>query len=162
MHALVVVAHPDPNSLTHLIASRVGEGIAASGNSFEIADLAAERFDPRFGKSDIAVNLHQATPDADVIAEQGRIDRADDLVLVYPVERRFACRQRRIDDQVLALIEFLVERRQQSRARSEVIVDHGLGHRRLFRQPAERQRLGAFLPRNAPGDIEKLAMPLFP
>jgi NAD(P)H dehydrogenase (quinone) len=85
MHALVVVAHPDPNSLTHLIASRVGEGIAASGNSFEIADLAAERFDPRFGKSDIAVNLHQAPPDADVIAEQGRIDRADDLVLVYPV-----------------------------------------------------------------------------
>lgn len=85
MHALIVVAHPDSNSLTHKIADSVAEGVTASGNSFEIADLAAEKFDPCFGKSDIAVNLHQATPDADVLAEQGRIDRADALVLVYPV-----------------------------------------------------------------------------
>ncbi|PLP57201.1 NAD(P)H dehydrogenase [Mesorhizobium loti] len=85
MHALVVVAHPDSQSLTHAIARSVGEGVATSGNSFEIADLAAEGFDPRFGKSDIAVHLHQARADADVLAEQGRIDRADSLVLVYPV-----------------------------------------------------------------------------
>ena len=87
MHALVVVAHPDSSSIVHALAKSVGEGVSASGpgNSFEIADLAAEGFDPRFRNSDNAVHQHQATPDADVVAEQRRIDGADALVLVYPV-----------------------------------------------------------------------------
>jgi NAD(P)H dehydrogenase (quinone) len=87
MHALIVTAHPDPGSLTHAIAARVGEGISLSGrgNSYEIADLAAEAFDPRFTAADLAVHRTQAPPPADVAAEQARIDRADALVLVYPV-----------------------------------------------------------------------------
>ena len=31
MHALIVVAHPDPQSLSHRIAAKVGEGVAQSG-----------------------------------------------------------------------------------------------------------------------------------
>ncbi len=85
MHALIVVAHHDPQSLTHSLAKRLAEGIALSGNSTEIADLAAEGFDPRFTLADHAVHRRQAPPPADVAAEQARIDRADALVLVYPV-----------------------------------------------------------------------------
>ena len=87
MHALIVTAHPDPESLSHAIAARVGEGVSLSGpgNSFEIADLAAEGFDPRFTTADLAVHRTHAPPPADVVAEQARIDRADALVLVYPV-----------------------------------------------------------------------------
>lgn len=87
MHALIVLAHPDPQSLSHSIAAQVGEGIlqSGSGNTFEIADLAAEGFDPRFNPADLAVHRAQAPPPADVAAEQARIDRADELVLVYPV-----------------------------------------------------------------------------
>ncbi|MCV3238801.1 NAD(P)H-dependent oxidoreductase [Mesorhizobium sp. ZC-5] len=85
MQALIVVAHPDPRSLTHGVASHVAEGVSAGGDSFEIADLAAEAFDPRFTAADIAVHLREAPPTADVAAEQARIDRADALVLVYPV-----------------------------------------------------------------------------
>jgi len=87
MHALIVVAHPIPKSLTHGVAARIAEGVSLSGpgNSFEIADLAAEGFDPRFGAADIAVHNREAPPPADVVAEQARIDRADILVLVYPV-----------------------------------------------------------------------------
>lgn len=85
MHALIVVAHPDPTSLTHSVAAHVGEGLSGVGDSFEIADLTAEGFDPRFTAADIAVHLHQAPPTADIAAEQARIDRADALVLVYPV-----------------------------------------------------------------------------
>ncbi|WP_129790676.1 NAD(P)H-dependent oxidoreductase [Sphingosinicella sp. CPCC 101087] len=87
MHALIVVAHPGPESLTHSVAAHFAEGIALAspGNSWEIADLAAEGFDPRFTMADVAVHLRQARPSADVIAEQARIDRADALVLVYPV-----------------------------------------------------------------------------
>ncbi|MGH8080867.1 MAG: NAD(P)H-dependent oxidoreductase [Lysobacter sp.] len=83
--ALIVTAHPDPQSLTHAVAARVGEGIAAAGHAFDIADLAAEGFDPRFTPADIAVHLHLTDPPADVAVEQARIDRADALVLAYPV-----------------------------------------------------------------------------
>ena len=58
MHALIVVAHPDPKSLTHSVAAHVAEGVSRSGagHSFEIADLAAEGFDPRFTAADLAVH----------------------------------------------------------------------------------------------------------
>lgn len=85
MHALIVVAHPEPGSLSHGIARQLGEGLAGQGHSFELADLVAEGFDPRFTAADLAVHRRQAPPPADVAAEQARIDRADALVLVYPV-----------------------------------------------------------------------------
>lgn len=85
MHALIVLAHPDPKSLTQAVAAQIAAGVQASGDSFEIADLAAERFDPRFTANDIAVHLREAAPTADIVAEQARIGRADALVLVYPV-----------------------------------------------------------------------------
>ena len=85
MHALIVVAHPDPKSLTHGVAAHLAEGVASSGSSFETADLAAEGFDPRFTAADLAVHRREVPAPADVAAEQARIDRADALVLVYPV-----------------------------------------------------------------------------
>jgi NAD(P)H dehydrogenase (quinone) len=76
MHALIVVAHPDRASLSHGVAAHVGEGVSLSGpgNSFEIADLAVEGFDPRFTEADLAVHRREAQPPADIIAEQVRID----------------------------------------------------------------------------------------
>ena len=87
MHALIVVAHPDPGSLSHAVAAQLARGVGLSdpGHSFEIADLAAEGFDPRFTAGDLAVHRREVPPSADVLAEQARIDRADALVLVYPV-----------------------------------------------------------------------------
>ena len=85
MRNLIVVAHPDPGSLTHAVADAVAAGLAASATGVEFADLAAEGFDPRQTVRDLAVHLQTATPADDVLAEQARIDRADRLVLVYPV-----------------------------------------------------------------------------
>lgn len=87
MHALIVVAHPSQESLTHAVASHVAHGITATNahHSVEIADLAAENFDPVFKPDDIALVLKQAEPSAAVAAEHARIDRADALVLVYPI-----------------------------------------------------------------------------
>lgn len=87
MHALIVVAHDDPRSLTHALAQQIAKGLSESdpSNTFEIADLHAEEFDPRFGVADWAVHHRESAPPADVLAEQARIDRADALVLVYPV-----------------------------------------------------------------------------
>ncbi|MEG1627479.1 NAD(P)H-dependent oxidoreductase [Pseudomonas sp.] len=87
MHALIVVAHPDPRSLTHSLAGQIAQGLclADPSNSFEIVDLSAQGFDPRFTTDDLAVHHREAPAPADVAAEQARIDRADTLVLVYPV-----------------------------------------------------------------------------
>ncbi|MFP3493085.1 NAD(P)H-dependent oxidoreductase [Pseudomonas sp. SIMBA_059] len=85
MHALIVVAHHDPASLTHSLAAQVAAGLTASGHSYEIADLAGEGFDPRYTLADHQVHRARATPPADVLAEQARIDRADALVLVFPI-----------------------------------------------------------------------------
>lgn len=87
MHMLIVVAHHQPSSLTHAIASQIGEGVklADRGHTIEQADLFAEGFDPVFTAADHAVHLRQAAPPAQVQSEQARIDRADAIVLVFPV-----------------------------------------------------------------------------
>lgn len=87
MNALIVVSHPNPQSLTHSIATAVAEGVSrsGSGHTAEIADLMAEGFDPRFTLADFAVHHQESPPAAEVLAEQARIDRSDALVLVYPV-----------------------------------------------------------------------------
>lgn len=87
MHALIVIAHPNSGSFTHGLARCVAEGISQSGaaHTVEIADLSAEGFDPRFTKADIGVHLRENPPSEEVSAEQARLNRADALVLVYPV-----------------------------------------------------------------------------
>jgi len=87
MHTLIVVSHPVADSLTHAIAQRIADSVVQSSaeSTVEIADLAAEGFDPRFGVADIAAFQGKAPLSAEVIAEQARIDRADALVLVYPI-----------------------------------------------------------------------------
>ena len=59
MHALIVVAHHDPQSLTHSVATQVAHGVTESArdHSVEIADLYAEGFNPVFGPADHAVLL---------------------------------------------------------------------------------------------------------
>ena len=87
MRALIVVAHPDPGSLTHAVATIIANAVkgAGPGHAASIADLAAEGFDPRHTADDLAFFRGEAGAPADVLAEQARIDRADALVLVFPV-----------------------------------------------------------------------------
>lgn len=87
MHALIVVSHPERGSLTHAVAAEVAKGItqAAARHTFEVADLYVEGFDPRYNLADLALLRNQARAPADIVAEQARINRADALVLVYPV-----------------------------------------------------------------------------
>lgn len=85
MHALIVLSHPDVASLTHAVSARIGEGVVETGNTFEMADLHSEGFDPRYSSSDRAAHHHQASSPADVLVEQARIERSDALVLVFPV-----------------------------------------------------------------------------
>lgn len=86
MHALIVISHPDPQSLTHAVAHAFAKGVAQRGqHTAEIADLAAEGFEPAYRQADRSAHLRQAAFPADVLREQQRVDRADALALVYPV-----------------------------------------------------------------------------
>ncbi|WP_406642714.1 NAD(P)H-dependent oxidoreductase [Pectobacterium brasiliense] len=87
MHALLVVSHPVHTSLTHSVATAIAQGIAGANpeNTFEIADLAQEGFNPAFSVSDTAAFQRTGVTPADVVAEQSRIDHADALVLVFPI-----------------------------------------------------------------------------
>jgi NAD(P)H dehydrogenase (quinone) len=82
-HTLVVVAHPDPTSLSHRVANAVAA--AARRGTVEIADLAWEGFDPRWTAADHAAYQGTGSVPADVVAEQQRLNRATDLVLIFPV-----------------------------------------------------------------------------
>ncbi|PWC20503.1 NAD(P)H dehydrogenase [Brenneria roseae subsp. roseae] len=87
MHALIVVSHPLNTSLTHSVATVIAKGIAESNpeNTFEIADLMQEGFNPSFSASDVAAFQQTGKTPPDVAAEQLRIDNADALVLVFPI-----------------------------------------------------------------------------
>jgi NAD(P)H dehydrogenase (quinone) len=83
-HTLVVTSHADPRSLTHHVAAEA-ERVAARWGTVEVADLATEGFDPRFSRDDRTTYLGTAPAPQDVVAEQARVDRASDLVMVFPV-----------------------------------------------------------------------------
>ncbi|MFC9000288.1 NAD(P)H-dependent oxidoreductase [Streptomyces rochei] len=83
MHALLVAANPDTRSLTHHVLGRLEAALQPV--SVEIADLAEERFDPRFTPADRRAYHDGGNYPADVMAEHRRLERATDLVLVFPV-----------------------------------------------------------------------------
>jgi NAD(P)H dehydrogenase (quinone) len=86
MHSLIVFAHPEPSSYAHAVVEQVIAGLEEDPeNTFEIADLIAEGFDPRFTQADYGAFRGGTPPPADAVAEQARIDRADMLIMIFPV-----------------------------------------------------------------------------
>lgn len=86
MHILIVTAHPDRNSYTRAVVSSLAAGIqSVPGVTHDILDLVDAEFDPRFSSSDNDLFHGQGQVSDDVRAEQRRIDRADVIVLVFPV-----------------------------------------------------------------------------
>ncbi|MCU4745776.1 MULTISPECIES: NAD(P)H-dependent oxidoreductase [unclassified Streptomyces] len=80
---LLVTAHPDPDSLTHHVARQLAS--ALQPRAVEVADLHRERFDPRFTQADRRHYREGGAHAPDVAREHRRLDRATDLVLVFPV-----------------------------------------------------------------------------
>ena len=85
MHALIVVTNPNPDSLSHAMTKQIAATLANQNHSSEIADLSAESFNPSYTMQDVEVLHGRAEPEPAIRIEQKRIERADALVLVYPV-----------------------------------------------------------------------------
>lgn len=86
MNILIVTADCRDHSLARSLAERYVAGAKASGDVIvEWADLAREGFDPRMTVADLAVYHGDGPLPADVRREQQRIERADVVVLAFPV-----------------------------------------------------------------------------
>lgn len=80
---LLITAHPDPQSLTHHVRERLE--LALRPRSVEVADLHQEQFDPRFTLADRRAYHESGDYPPDVVREHHRLERASDLVLIFPV-----------------------------------------------------------------------------
>jgi len=82
MHIVLVLAHPDPESLNHAAARSAFEALEQAGHEVAVHDLYAERFDPRLTGSEI----HQHRSDDPLVeAHATELAGADGLVVVHPV-----------------------------------------------------------------------------
>ncbi|MEU3556709.1 NAD(P)H-dependent oxidoreductase [Streptomyces fragilis] len=83
MHALLVTANPDPQSLTHHVLQKLEAALHPM--SVEVADLFQEGFNPTFTPADRRAYQEGGDLPADIVGEHRRLERATDLVLVFPV-----------------------------------------------------------------------------
>ncbi len=83
--ALVVVAHPSPDSYCHALADRAVDGLRAVGHEVVVADLYALGIEPAMTPDERSA-YHSDSPILDpVIAEHAAlVKRAEVLVFVYP------------------------------------------------------------------------------
>lgn len=85
MRALVVAAHPNPDSFTHELARRATQGLTSSGHDTTLLDLAAIGFRAAMSPDERAA-YHSDEPVLDpMVAEHAAlITSAEVLVFVYP------------------------------------------------------------------------------
>lgn len=83
MKHLIVVAHPNPKSLTSAYVQAIVETSQDAGHEVRLRDLYALGFQPVLGASDFA-EFHQGKVPADIAEEQGHIAWADMITFVYP------------------------------------------------------------------------------
>ncbi|MGD9996191.1 MAG: NAD(P)H-dependent oxidoreductase [Ilumatobacteraceae bacterium] len=85
MRAVLIVAHPDPQSLSHAITRRVVDGLTAAGHQVTVHDLYAEGFRAAMS-ADEREAYHGDEPVLDpLVAEHiADITAAHTLIYVYP------------------------------------------------------------------------------
>ncbi|GAA2390655.1 NAD(P)H-dependent oxidoreductase [Streptomyces glaucosporus] len=80
---LLITANPDPRSLTHHVSARLEAALRPL--PVEVADLHQERFDPRYNAADRRAYHESGNYPPDVVREHRRLERATDVVLIFPV-----------------------------------------------------------------------------
>jgi NAD(P)H dehydrogenase (quinone) len=85
MRVVVVVAHPDPHSFNHSIASTAAASLTRAGHAVTVLDLYAEEFRAAMSHDERQA-YHSDRPLLDPMAERhaGVVKHAEALVFVYP------------------------------------------------------------------------------
>ncbi|SDS08252.1 NAD(P)H dehydrogenase (quinone) [Halopseudomonas xinjiangensis] len=100
MHALIVYCHPEPHSFNGAMKDTTIDGLADAGYSVEVSDLYADEFDPVEHARNYATRecserffplteqnhaYDQCTLPSDVQREIARLERADLIILQFPL-----------------------------------------------------------------------------
>lgn len=84
MKCLVVIAHPDTNSLCHAMADAALRSLSDAGHEVEVEDLYAMAFPPALTLAE-RCSYYGPSYDAEAVQSQiGRLRSAEALVLVFP------------------------------------------------------------------------------
>ncbi|HOI27486.1 MAG TPA: NAD(P)H-dependent oxidoreductase [Paludibacteraceae bacterium] len=87
MSTLIIYCHPSSDSFTCLVKEAFIKGLKDSEQSYEISDLYAMRFNPVMSEREYAREAYYVDNNdipADVKAEQEKINRADNIVFIFP------------------------------------------------------------------------------
>jgi NAD(P)H dehydrogenase (quinone) len=85
MHALLIIANPNPEGFSHAIAQRARTGLETAGHQVTVRDLYAENFRAAMSADEHAA-YHGDHPAIDPLVQDHITDleRAEILILVYP------------------------------------------------------------------------------
>ncbi|HWQ75937.1 MAG TPA: NAD(P)H-dependent oxidoreductase [Syntrophomonas sp.] len=84
MNALIVLAHPNPQSFNHAVALAVKDELEKNGAKVEFKDLYQMGWNPCLNQADFK-GYHDGNLPEDVITEQAAVKVADLIVMVAPV-----------------------------------------------------------------------------
>jgi putative NADPH-quinone reductase len=85
VNVLVIVAHPEPDAFTHVVARRVADGARAVGHDVVVRDLYAEGFRAAMSAEErVAYHSDRPVLDPLVADHVADLQRAHTLVFVYP------------------------------------------------------------------------------
>ena len=82
---LIIYAHPYDGSFNHAILEEVKAGLEASGRPYEVIDLYADGFDPRYTVEELALFSDGGTLDPLVTRYQELIKGAARLIVITPI-----------------------------------------------------------------------------
>ncbi len=84
MKVLIVYAHPSAKSFNHAVLEAFSRGLEEGGHEFEVVDLYAIDFEPRFTNEDFAQFTGGDMPQ-DVREQQAKVAWAQALVFIAPI-----------------------------------------------------------------------------
>ena len=82
---LIIYAHPYDGSFNHAILEEVKAGLEASGRPYEVIDLYADGFDPRYTAEELSLFSKGETTDPLVERYQKMIEASDSWIFVAPM-----------------------------------------------------------------------------
>ena len=85
MQWYILLAHPNPASFNHAVCRAFVKGLETAGAANDVNDLYTSGFNPLMAGDDFNQFIEGKKLPPDVLSEQARVEKADGLVMIYPV-----------------------------------------------------------------------------
>lgn len=82
---LIIYAHPYPQSFNGAILAQVKKTLASKNKPYDVIDLCADNFDPRYSLEELALYSRGETVDPLVKQYQDKILQAGSLIFIAPI-----------------------------------------------------------------------------